>query len=207
MAPGESEGNRSDSRSTILHAALQLFSAHGFDGTSIDDIRQAAGFKSKASLYTHFKSKEEVALALIRQILEEVNRVVMQAYGAARSEPLFQFIAVGCAFINWGLNNPQEYAFCFIRVQQDLLIEGKAAYREGGQQLLGQMMAQFIHTLRATMPIRPIADSALISMMLGLINRAVIDQASFGAIDQETKVQQIFEMCMGMLFSEPVSLT
>src|SRR5688500_10566721 len=105
MAPGESEGNRSDSRSTILHAALQLFSAHGFDGTSIDDIRQAAGFKSKASLYTHFKSKEEVALALIRQILEEVNRVVMQAHGAARSKPLFQFIAVGRAFINWGLSN------------------------------------------------------------------------------------------------------
>src|SRR5258708_39218199 len=52
------EQRTSHGRDGILQAALQLFSRRGYDATSIDDIRRAAGFKSKASLYTHFKSKE-----------------------------------------------------------------------------------------------------------------------------------------------------
>src|SRR5258708_27968263 len=101
IALAESKKNSSHGRALILQSALQLFSGRGYDGTSIDDIRQAAGFKSKASLYTHFKSKEEIASALLKDILEEEDRVVMQAYAAAKPEPLHQLVAMGRAFITW----------------------------------------------------------------------------------------------------------
>ena len=82
QAPGK------DSRALILQVALALFTQNGYEGTSIDDIRQAAGFRSKASLYTHFKSKEEVANALLDSILSQEEEVVIKAYEAAEPEPL-----------------------------------------------------------------------------------------------------------------------
>jgi AcrR family transcriptional regulator len=207
MAPLESEKNSSRGRALILQAALQLFSERGYDGTSIDDIRQAAGFKSKASLYTHFKSKEEIASALLNDILEEEDRVLMQAYATAKPELLLQFAAMGKAFIEWGLSHPQEYAFCFLRAYLEALIQGKSptVMREHPQ-ASEPLLLNLIHELRKDYPVRQVADTALMSMIMGVINRAVIDQAAFGAISQETRVQQIIEVCTSVLFTEPVSL-
>jgi AcrR family transcriptional regulator len=207
MAQSESEKNSSRGRALILQSALQLFSERGYDGTSIDDIRQAAGFRSKASLYTHFKSKEEVASALLKDILEEENRVLMQAYIAARPQSLHQFVAMGKAFIEWGLSHPQEYAFCFLRVQLEALIQGKpAASMVEGPPASELLLLNLIHELRKDYPVRQIADAALLGMIRSLISRAVIDQTAFGVISQETRVQQIIDVCVSVLFTEPVPL-
>jgi AcrR family transcriptional regulator len=207
MVLAESEKNSSRSRTIILQSALQLFSGRGYDGTSIDDIRQAAGFKSKASLYTHFKSKEEIASALLKDILEEEDRAVMQAYATTKPEPLHQLVAMGRAFIEWGLSHPQEYAFCFLRVQLETLIQGKSATSMGERpQSSDLVLLNLIHELRKEYPVRQIADAALLSMIMGLISRVAIDQTAFGAISLEAKVQQTIEVCVTILFTEPVSL-
>lgn len=82
-----------DSRELILAVALELFTKRGYDGTSIDDIRQAAGFRSKASLYTHFKSKEDVSEALTTRILGQMEDAILAAHRAAADEPMAQFVA------------------------------------------------------------------------------------------------------------------
>ena len=203
----ERDKNSSRSRALILQSALQLFSGRGYDGTSIDDIRQAAGFKSKASLYTHFKSKEEIAVALLKDILEEEDRVEMQAYAAAKPEPLHQLVAMGRAFIEWGLSHPQEYAFCFLRVHLETLIQGKPAiYMRKHPQSSDLVLLNLIHELRREYPVRQIADAALLSMIMSLVSRAVIDQAAFGAISLEIRIQQIIEVCVSILFTKSVSL-
>jgi AcrR family transcriptional regulator len=46
-----------NSRDTILHTALRLFSAHGYDGTGIQDITVASGV-TKPTLYYFFGSKD-----------------------------------------------------------------------------------------------------------------------------------------------------
>jgi AcrR family transcriptional regulator len=200
------EKPQSSSRDGILHAALQLFSKRGYDATSIDDIRQAAGFKSKASLYTHFKSKEEIASALLQEILEQEDRVVMQAYHAADPETLHRFLAVGKAFLAWVLSHPQEVAFCLLRVQQDVLIQGKLPYMGERPLSAERLLLELFHELRKTYPVRPIADAALLTMIVGMVSRAAIDQAAFGAVNQEERVEQIMEVCLGLLFCEPVPL-
>jgi len=53
----------------ILDAALDLFSAKGFDGTTVDQIAAAAGM-SKPNLLYYFARKEEVFVALLDQLLE-----------------------------------------------------------------------------------------------------------------------------------------
>ncbi|GCE29437.1 hypothetical protein KDA_49210 [Dictyobacter alpinus] len=205
MVLTDSEKHSSHSRTLILQSALQLFSIRGYDGTSIDDIRQMAGFKSKASLYTHFKNKEELASALLRDILIERDHVVMSAYTMADPEPLQKFVAIARAFIIWGVSHRQEYAFCFLRVQQEILIQGKApSYVEEGLQPSDLILLSLLQELRREYPVRPIADYALFSMMIGMISRVIIDQAAFGPANQETKVEQMLEACFGLLFSQPV---
>jgi len=53
----------------ILDAALDLLSAKGFDGTTVDQIAAAAGM-SKPNLLYYFARKEDVYVALLDRLLE-----------------------------------------------------------------------------------------------------------------------------------------
>ena len=50
-------------RSLLLGAAEQVFARVGYEKAQVEEIAEAAGF-SKGALYAHFKSKEELFLAL-----------------------------------------------------------------------------------------------------------------------------------------------
>lgn len=56
-------------RETILEAALQVFSAAGFRGATLDEIAAHAGL-SKPNLLYYFPSKEAIHNALLTQLLE-----------------------------------------------------------------------------------------------------------------------------------------
>ncbi|GGA44526.1 TetR family transcriptional regulator C-terminal domain-containing protein [Pelagibacterium lentulum] len=53
----------------ILEAALDVFSQHGFRGSTIDQIAEAAGM-SKPNLLYYFKSKEDIHAPLLARILD-----------------------------------------------------------------------------------------------------------------------------------------
>lgn len=53
---------------TILDAALEVFSAHGFRGATLDQIAEVAGL-SKPNLLYYFASKEAIHLTLLNQLL------------------------------------------------------------------------------------------------------------------------------------------
>jgi TetR/AcrR family transcriptional regulator, transcriptional repressor for nem operon len=56
----------SDAKAKIVQAAFQLFHEAGYNGTSIQDIVNAAGLP-KGTFYNHFKSKELLALEILKQ--------------------------------------------------------------------------------------------------------------------------------------------
>ena len=53
----------------ILEAALELFAVNGFEATSIAQIADAVGLR-KASLYSHYSSKQEILDKMISWVLE-----------------------------------------------------------------------------------------------------------------------------------------
>jgi AcrR family transcriptional regulator len=59
--------------------ALDLFIAQGFDGTSLREIAQRLGF-TKAALYYHFTSKDDILMALHMR-LHEFGREALVAMG------------------------------------------------------------------------------------------------------------------------------
>lgn len=62
-------------RTRILKAACELFEQRGFAGTSIRDLAVRVGM-TKAALYYHFPSKEEVLEAVLAPFMEEIDRII-----------------------------------------------------------------------------------------------------------------------------------
>ena len=68
-------------REKILNTATQLFIQKGSEKTSMQDIAQTAGI-SKGAIYHHFKSKDEIVLAVIRSrqaLMEEEMKQWLKA--------------------------------------------------------------------------------------------------------------------------------
>ncbi|HOK66993.1 MAG TPA: TetR/AcrR family transcriptional regulator [Anaerohalosphaeraceae bacterium] len=68
--------NPVQTRLSILNAAGNLFSRHGYCATSLDDILNAAGI-TKGAFYHYFKSKEEICSVLLEQALECTRRMFL----------------------------------------------------------------------------------------------------------------------------------
>ena len=64
---------RGNTKQEILEASLELFSMQGFEATSISQIAGAVGIR-KASLYSHFESKQAILDALVEEVLEQYGK-------------------------------------------------------------------------------------------------------------------------------------
>jgi AcrR family transcriptional regulator len=74
-----------DVRSRVLDAALNLFSEHGFEGTTIQQIADRLGV-TKAALYYHFESpKDEILAALIAPATEGLDTLLDEYEGRPRT--------------------------------------------------------------------------------------------------------------------------
>ena len=62
--------DRGNTKQEILEASLELFSVQGFEATSISQIASAVGIR-KASLYSHFDSKQAILDALVKDVLQQ----------------------------------------------------------------------------------------------------------------------------------------
>src|SRR5512136_1661894 len=65
-----------DSRQDLMDVAIDCFARYGFQATSIDRIAKAAGV-TKGALYYHFKDKEELLFAAVKNRLEQFERRVV----------------------------------------------------------------------------------------------------------------------------------
>ncbi|MDQ8691963.1 TetR/AcrR family transcriptional regulator [Streptococcus sp. IsoGale022] len=71
-------------REKILNTATQLFIQKGSEKTSMQDIAQTAGI-SKGAIYHHFKSKDEIVLAVIRSRQELMEEEMKQWFKATEN--------------------------------------------------------------------------------------------------------------------------
>ncbi len=62
----------------ILDAAFRLFMEKGYERTSIQDIINQLGGLSKGAIYHHFKSKEDILVAVTDRMTSESNQMLAQ---------------------------------------------------------------------------------------------------------------------------------
>lgn len=71
-------------RERILEVALELFGQRGYEGTSIRDIAERMEM-TKAAVYYHFRSKEELLADVLTPAVSRVAKV-LEAYGPVTDE-------------------------------------------------------------------------------------------------------------------------
>ncbi|MTD53636.1 TetR/AcrR family transcriptional regulator [Amycolatopsis pithecellobii] len=70
--------SQEDTRTRLLKTALRLFAEHGVEGTSLQMIADALGV-TKAAVYYHFKTKDEITGAVAEPGLRELDVVIEEA--------------------------------------------------------------------------------------------------------------------------------
>jgi AcrR family transcriptional regulator len=65
LQPLTPERRRQQTREHLLAAAAEVFAARGFHGATLDEVAAVAGF-TKGAVYSNFKNKEDLFLALFK---------------------------------------------------------------------------------------------------------------------------------------------
>jgi AcrR family transcriptional regulator len=117
-------------RESILNAANTVFGQHGYEHVRIDDVAAAAGI-SKALIYEHFRSKQELYSELMnRAALDMLGRIVAASSAADvdGAKRLEHGLAAGFTFVT---EEPESFRM-FVRDVTDPEIAAlQAALRQG----------------------------------------------------------------------------
>jgi AcrR family transcriptional regulator len=86
LEPLTPDRRRQQTRDHLLAAAAQVFAERGFHGASLDAVAAAAGF-SKGAVYSNFKNKEDLFLALLESIYSREMRLLRATLEASEVPP------------------------------------------------------------------------------------------------------------------------
>src|SRR5882757_8052513 len=76
------ERKRHQTSTRIVEAAVALFTEHGFDATTADDIAEAAEC-SRSTLFRYFGTKEDILFGEVYVLLAEVREELSRAHPCA----------------------------------------------------------------------------------------------------------------------------
>ncbi|GAA2687379.1 helix-turn-helix domain-containing protein [Streptomyces lunalinharesii] len=79
-----SQPRRGNTRQRIQDVALELFSEHGYEKTSLREIAEQLDV-TKAALYYHFKTKEDIVVSLFEDLGRPVDELIVWAQEQPRT--------------------------------------------------------------------------------------------------------------------------
>jgi AcrR family transcriptional regulator len=94
----------SSKREQLIETAIELFAKNGFHATGIDTILAHAGV-AKKTLYTHFRTKEELILAALRQHDGQFRNQLMKSVDELADTPKGKLLAIFDVSRNWFSQN------------------------------------------------------------------------------------------------------
>ena len=158
-AKPEARGGESR-RQAVLDTAAAMFAAKGYAGTSIRSITTSVGMLP-GSIYYHFKSKEELLLAVYREGVARFEMAIEAALAESRGGP-WQVLEAVCAAHLSALLNGGAYARIvspeFMRSFPPAMLAMLNAERD-------RYELHFEHLI-AALPLRPEADRWLFKVAL-----------------------------------------
>jgi TetR/AcrR family transcriptional regulator, acrAB operon repressor len=111
-----SEARSQDSRDEILQAAIRLFASRGFHETSMSEVARTAHV-SKALIFWHFKTKEELFMAVLSRLLEPY--VIDFAEEAGALDVKAQILKLIEAYLSFVSDNASSVRFFVAQLLHD----------------------------------------------------------------------------------------
>ena len=84
--PLTADRRRQQTREYLLQAAAQVFAERGFHGATLDEVAAAAGF-TKGAVYSNFKNKDDLFLALIETFYHREMAALYEAVDRSEVPP------------------------------------------------------------------------------------------------------------------------
>ena len=134
-------------RGRILETAYKLFAVRGIRDVGVDEVIERAGV-AKATLYRHFPSKDDLALAFLAMREERWTMGWVEAEARKRGDTAEeQLLAIFDVFDGWFRSKDFE-ACSFINVMLEM----------GSRHRLGVACVQYLENIRGV--VRKLADEA-----------------------------------------------
>ena len=115
-----------DKRNAILDGATRLFAERGLAAAPTSEISERAGV-AEGTLFTYFKTKDDLINALYREIKLELADAMMSDFPRKKNVRT-RLRHVWDRYVNWGIANPrQRKVLAQLTVSEVLTKESKAA--------------------------------------------------------------------------------
>ena len=175
------ERRRELTREALITAAAEVFTAKGFNGASLDEIADVAGF-TRGAIYSNFGSKEELVAAVIDHYRDTLLAGVMDAMESGGSyDPMAEAEAASEMWAQVWVRQ-REYLALALELRLYALRNPRARERVAAlERQNGDKMAAFIEDEFAKrgvalgVPARDLADVGRAAVM-GLEQMAAIDE-------------------------------
>jgi AcrR family transcriptional regulator len=158
-----------DKRNAILAAATRLFAERGLTAAPTSEISKAAGV-AEGTLFTYFKTKDDLINALYREIKLELADAMMSDFPRKKNVRT-RLRHVWDRYVNWGIAHPQQRKV-LAQLQVSEVLTKKSRDAGSAPFVEFQIMVRDAieqHVLRADLPIE------LIARMLAASAEATID--------------------------------
>jgi AcrR family transcriptional regulator len=180
--PRRSKEDAAETRRLIVRSARELFTAHGYAGTTTAQIARAAGV-TEGAYFHNFRDKKAVFREILVTLQTDYDRAVrMRAVGDGRASTPMEAMMRGCRA---SIELAQEPSFARI-----VMIEGRAVLGEDDWHRIDSGMGALSteYGLRAIAAANGRNDppfAAIALLVLGMLNEAIM-AALRGAPPSET---------------------
>lgn len=113
-------------RDELVHKALKIFYRDGFHATGMDKLVKETGI-SKTSMYKHFRTKEDLILAVLRLRDELLRNRIIRRIEEITSDPGEQLVAMFDALDEW-FHEPDFRGCMFIKASGEFPDKGNPIY-------------------------------------------------------------------------------
>jgi AcrR family transcriptional regulator len=182
---------RSSKREHLIETALELFSEHGFHAVGIDRILKESGV-AKRTLYNHFKSKDELILAVLRHYDGRFRNFFMQSVERKADEPKSRLLAVFDVAEEW-FNQKNFYGCLFVGATSEYPENGTAIRHVCKE--FKRLMLGYIEELAIEAEVKQPGELAeqLLLLLEGAITLAQINSASLSAKQAKNAANVLIE--------------
>jgi AcrR family transcriptional regulator len=153
-------------RDTLLDAAVAVFNESGYDATSVAALAARLGL-SKAAIYHHFASKEEILETALDTALDGLEGVLSDTGGIRPADRLAAVLEGAVRVL--AANLPS--VTLLLRVRGNSEIERRALDR---RRAFDQAVTSIVRAARAEGAVRPDVDASVATRLLfGMVNSLV----------------------------------
>jgi AcrR family transcriptional regulator len=138
------EREKQELRQAILNAAGELFLEQGYERFSLRKVAERISYSS-TTIYLYFRNKDDLLFAVVDEGFVQFGQQ-LAAVAQSQEDPWERIIALGRAYVVFGLQNPMSYQLMFMQ-RADFLTqtpEGSSQPRIASFQMLRQAVQQAI---------------------------------------------------------------